>query len=200
MQDGHPLAYLSKALGPKSRGLSTYEKEYMAILLAVQAWRPYLQFQEFVILTDHKSLTQLGDQCLHTTWQQKVFSKLLGLQYHIVYRKGTDNCAADALSRHPSPPALCAAVTSLIPSWLSAVTASYENDPVAQDIIAKLALDPTSVAGFSWKSGILRYRNKIWLGTDSELHQRLISEFHSSAWGGHSSVPVTCARLKQYFT
>jgi len=35
MQDGHPLAYFSKALGPKSRGLSTYEKEYMAILLAI---------------------------------------------------------------------------------------------------------------------------------------------------------------------
>jgi len=44
MQDGHPLAFLSKALGPKSRGLSTYEKEYMSILLAVQTWRPYLQF------------------------------------------------------------------------------------------------------------------------------------------------------------
>lgn len=79
MQDGHPLAYLSKALGPKSCGLSTYEKEYMAILLAVQSWRSYLQFQEFVILTDQKSLIQLGDQRLHTTWQQKVFSKLLGL-------------------------------------------------------------------------------------------------------------------------
>jgi hypothetical protein len=36
MQDGHPLAFLSKALGPKSRGLSTYEKEYMAILIAMQ--------------------------------------------------------------------------------------------------------------------------------------------------------------------
>lgn len=36
MQDGHPLAFLSKALGPKSRGLSMYEKEFMAILLAVQ--------------------------------------------------------------------------------------------------------------------------------------------------------------------
>ena len=79
MQDGHPLAFLSKASGPKSRGLSTYEKEYMAILLAVQTWRPYLQFQEFTILTDHKSLTQLGDQRLHTDWQHKVFSKLLGL-------------------------------------------------------------------------------------------------------------------------
>jgi hypothetical protein len=36
MQDGHLIAYLSKALGPKSRGLSTYEKEYMAILIVVQ--------------------------------------------------------------------------------------------------------------------------------------------------------------------
>ena len=31
MQGGHPLAFLSKALGPSSQGLSTYEKEYMAI-------------------------------------------------------------------------------------------------------------------------------------------------------------------------
>lgn len=42
MQEGHPIAYLSKALGPKSRGLSTYEKEYMTILVAVQAWRTYI--------------------------------------------------------------------------------------------------------------------------------------------------------------
>lgn len=35
MQAGHPLAYISKALGPKTQGLSTYEKEYLAILIAV---------------------------------------------------------------------------------------------------------------------------------------------------------------------
>lgn len=52
MQDGHPLAYLSKALGPRYRGLSTYEKEYLAILLAVQQWRQYLQHGEFIIYTD----------------------------------------------------------------------------------------------------------------------------------------------------
>jgi len=42
MQGGHPLAFLSKALGPRSQGLSTYEKEYMAILLALDQWRAYL--------------------------------------------------------------------------------------------------------------------------------------------------------------
>jgi hypothetical protein len=98
-QDNHPIAYLSKALGPRSRGLSTYEKECMAVLLAVERWRPYLQQQEFIILTDHHSLVHLSDQRLHTPWQQRAFTKLLGLQYKISYRKGSTNSAADALSR-----------------------------------------------------------------------------------------------------
>jgi len=33
LQEGHPLAFVSKALGPRTRGLSTYEKEYLAVLL-----------------------------------------------------------------------------------------------------------------------------------------------------------------------
>lgn len=52
MQEGHPIAYLSKALGPHTRGLSTYEKESLAITLGVEHWRPYLQHAEFVIRTD----------------------------------------------------------------------------------------------------------------------------------------------------
>ena len=39
MQDDHPLAYVSKALGPRNRALSVYEKEFLAILLAVEHWR-----------------------------------------------------------------------------------------------------------------------------------------------------------------
>jgi hypothetical protein len=79
LQEGNPLAFFSRALGPKSQGLSTYEKEYMAILLAVQQWRQYLQHVEFIIYTDQKSLAQLNDQRIPTPWQQKVFTKLLGL-------------------------------------------------------------------------------------------------------------------------
>jgi hypothetical protein len=66
LQRGHPLAFVSKALGPHNCGLSAYEKEYMAILLAVEQWRAYLQHREFVIRTDHASLTHLADQRLHT--------------------------------------------------------------------------------------------------------------------------------------
>jgi hypothetical protein len=45
MQDNHPIAYLSKPLGPRNQGLSVYEKECLAILLAVEKWRSYLQHQ-----------------------------------------------------------------------------------------------------------------------------------------------------------
>jgi hypothetical protein len=36
MQDEHPIAYLSKALGQKNRALSIYEKEFLALMLAVK--------------------------------------------------------------------------------------------------------------------------------------------------------------------
>lgn len=68
LQEGHPLAFLSRALGPKSQGLSNYENEYMAILLAVQQWRQYLQHAEFIIYTDQKSLAQLNEQRVNTQW------------------------------------------------------------------------------------------------------------------------------------
>lgn len=53
----------------------------MAILLAIQQWRSYMQFKEFVIRTYQKSLVHLNDQRLHTEWQQKTLSKLLVLSY-----------------------------------------------------------------------------------------------------------------------
>ena len=36
LQDGHPLAFVSKAPGPRTRALSTYENEFLAILVAVE--------------------------------------------------------------------------------------------------------------------------------------------------------------------
>lgn len=43
MQEGHPISYLSKSFCERNMGLSTYEKECMAVLLAVEKWRCYLQ-------------------------------------------------------------------------------------------------------------------------------------------------------------
>jgi hypothetical protein len=199
MQGGHPLAYVSKALGPQTRGLSTYEKEYLAILMAVDHWRAYLQHSQFVIHTDQRSLVHLNEQRLHTIWQQKVFYKLLGLQYSVSYKKGSENSAADALSRKPSHDSSCAAISTVAPSWASSVADSYLHDPKAQELLVKLFLDASSVPHFSLKDGILRYKNRIWVGFDPQLHHKLVTTFHHSPVGGHSGVPVTYRKIKQVF-
>ena len=43
MQSGQPIAYLSKALGEKHQKLSIYEKEFLALIMAVEKWKHYLQ-------------------------------------------------------------------------------------------------------------------------------------------------------------
>jgi hypothetical protein len=93
-----------------------------------------LQYGEFLIHTDQKSLIHLNEQYLHTPWQQKVFTKLLGLQYKIVYKKGSDNHVVDALSQRTSPAEVMAIYHST-PQWLEAVIASYAQDLVAVGLV-----------------------------------------------------------------
>ena len=87
LQEGHPLAIVSKSLAPHTRLLSIYE-EYLAILVAVEQWRSYLQHVEFAIYTDQHSLMHVTDQRLHTQWQLKMHHKLAGLQYKVIYKPG----------------------------------------------------------------------------------------------------------------
>ncbi|WVZ79744.1 hypothetical protein U9M48_027288 [Paspalum notatum var. saurae] len=199
LQEGHPIAFISKALSTKNQGLSTYEKEYLAILLAVEQRRCYLQHGEFVIFTDHRSVAHLSDQRLHTVWQQKVFTKLLGLQYQILYKKGTENGVAVALSRRSHLPQQCNALSVASSTWLQSVLASYNNDADAQSKLAQLAIDPLAVPHFSLYNGLLKYKTRIWIGSESKLQNDIIKAFHSSAVGGHSGVLVTLRKLKQLF-
>lgn len=199
LQKDHPIAFVSRALGPRNRGLSTYEKEYMAILLAVEHWRSYLQHSEFVIRTDHASLAHLTDQRLHTPWQHKVFTKLLGLQYTIVYKKGTENRVADALSRRPHTESELFALSSCQPVWLMTIIDAYQQDPTALELLQQLAIHPISEDGFTLQKGLIRKNGKIWIPAVVALQNAIIHELHPSPVAGHSGIPVTLRRLKQLF-
>jgi len=199
MLEGHPLAFLSKALGSNTRGLSTYEKEYLAVIMAVQQWRPYLQLVEFIIYTDQQSLVQLTDQRLHTLWQQKLYSKLARLQFKIIYKPGLSNRAADALSHKTSHDSSCAAMSVVVPKWIVAVTDGYTKDPETMEMLSKLTIDPQAVPGFTLRDGIICYGSSIWIGNNPEFQRQLLQAVHSSALGGHSGFPATCTRLKQLF-
>jgi hypothetical protein len=127
-----------------------------------------------------------------------VFTKLLGLNYKIVYKQGAENRAAYALSRKPFLDSECYAISVCQPKWLEEVTQSYEADQYCKDVIAKLAVDTNAVPNFSWNNGVLHYKNRIWIRTDQVLHQKLIEAFHCSTVGGHFGIPITYRRMKQF--
>jgi hypothetical protein len=83
MQNSHPIAYLSKHLCPRNQALSVYEKECLAILMAIDKWRPYLLHQKFLIRTYHKSLLHLTEQRVTSKMQHKALIKLMDLDYSI---------------------------------------------------------------------------------------------------------------------
>lgn len=90
-QQGRPVAFFSKALGIRHQALSIYEKEMLAVLLAVRKWHTYLAGRYFKIQTDHQSLRFLSDQAAITPFQQRWVAKMLGYDFEISYKKGINN-------------------------------------------------------------------------------------------------------------
>jgi len=135
---------------------------------------------------------------LHTTWQQKVFTKLLGLNYKIVYKRGVDNSAADALSRRPMTEQLLA-LSSVTPQWLEDIVAGYQSDPQALELLSKLAVASASDSHFSLLNGLIRYNDKIWIGTHVQLQKRVFSALHSSYISSNlSTVLLAINEIRHY--
>jgi len=81
MQEGQPVAYMSQTLSDRAQNKSVYEKELMAMVMAIQKWRHYLLGRHFIVHTDQKSLKFLVDQQLTSEEQNKWISKLLGFDF-----------------------------------------------------------------------------------------------------------------------
>nr|GEW50091.1 retrotransposon protein, putative, unclassified [Tanacetum cinerariifolium] len=58
-QKGHPIAYLSKTLSPKHQSMSTYEKEFLAVLMALESILKGLKNGAVDALSKHGSSTEL---------------------------------------------------------------------------------------------------------------------------------------------
>lgn len=96
---GRPVAYASRMLNPAEQNYSTIEKELLAIVWAVRHFRPYLYDKKFKIYTDHRPLVYLFSMTDPSSRLIKFRLMLENFSFDVYYKKGSDNAAADALSR-----------------------------------------------------------------------------------------------------
>lgn len=94
------ISYYSHKLTTPQRNYHAAEKEALAALMAIEAFRGYIEGYHFTLVTDSSALTHI----LSTKW--KVGSRCsrwaLNLQQFnmtVIHRKGKDNIVPDALSR-----------------------------------------------------------------------------------------------------
>ncbi|GAA0148587.1 hypothetical protein LIER_07986 [Lithospermum erythrorhizon] len=142
----------------------------------------------FVIKTDQQSLKHLLEQKVTTYLQQKSVSKLLGLDYVIQYKQGKDNVVADALSRSSNAARHLMAISVVQSAWMHDIACSYLQDRHLQHILAGIIVKPESFPLYDEKEDILRYKERIVLGNDLKLRQRVMEALHYSVVGGHSGI------------
>ncbi|XP_057495630.1 uncharacterized protein LOC130780625 [Actinidia eriantha] len=199
---GRPLAYMSKAIGPRKMGWSVYSKEMLAIVEAIRLWRPYLLGRRFQIWTDQRSLRFFLEQRVVSPEQQRWVSKLLGYDYEIIYRPGRTNSANTTLVDVGLTPLLSAelvAISSPQCQLWTDLRKANTTDPYLLELHQKLLAHPEKHPHLLSREGVLMYKGRLVIPPSSPLRIALLTEVHDSKIGGHSGVLRTYSRLAQSF-
>ena len=168
-----PVSFISRTLNKAEKNYSATEKEMLAIVWAIKYFRPYLYGRRFTVVTDHKALIWLfrvrdpGSRLIK--WR----IKLEEFDFTIIYKKGTANTNADALSRIPN------------------VHLLEKNDKTENE-------SDSSESEFDSESENSDHDDIQYID-DREKINEVLKEFHDSPIGGHTGMNRTFSKLKQYF-
>lgn len=196
-QNTRLIAFFSKKLNPHLAASSTYVRELYGLTEAIKKWRQYLLGSTFKIFTNHKSLKCLMTQTIQTPEQQKWLTKLVGYNYEIHYKLGKDNVVADALSRVNEAPVaeFCAIISSPSSPLISQLQSFFATNIAGQKLLTKAQDDTKMQQHFTHKSGLLYFKNRLFIPEESGLRLDILQEFHASPLGGHSGIQATLARV-----
>ncbi|XP_071920649.1 uncharacterized protein [Coffea arabica] len=192
IQEGKPVAYFSEKLNGASLNYSTYDKELMALVRALQTWQHYLRPREFILHTDHESLKHIKSQTKlikrHARWVAFIDS----FAFVIKYKVGKTNAVADALSRRYT------LITTLDTKLLGFefIKDLYTADLDFGEIFT--TLPRVTREHYSVSQGFLYYKGKLCIPMCS-LRLLLVREAHGGGLMGHFGVAKTLSILQEHF-
>lgn len=199
------VAYASRTLTKQEQKYSATERECLAVIWAVEKFRPYVEGTKFTVITDHYSLLWLNNLRDPVGRLARWGLRLQAFDYDLVHRKGQENVVPDMLSRSTNQSITyeenvkCALIT--IPAevkdrWYTKMLDNVKNKSedfshwrVDGNQLYKSVdnLEP-SLDKDNWR-----------LVLPKELRNQAIAECHDPPTCGHQGVLKTYRRLGQHF-
>ena len=210
----HPVAFYSKKLHGPELNYPIHDKELMAIIEAFKEWKHYLSGTEATVkvYTDHKNLTSFTTTKELNKRQIRWYEFLSEFNFEIIYRKGSENGRADALSRREdlkSPTEVQRAAilrtsdegTLRLGSqqidatwkvepdqeWNQRIRSAYSKDELARNWETNPEV--------SKEQDMLLFHDRYYV--PKELQEELVKEIHEHPLHGHQGVYKTLTRTKR---
>ncbi|SJL13786.1 uncharacterized protein ARMOST_17234 [Armillaria ostoyae] len=200
-----PVAFMSKALTATERNYEIYDKELLAIMLALSEWHHYLMgaLEDVEIWTDHQNLQYFRKPQKLNRRQARWVTELAEYHFVLKHKPGTANVKADLLSRrsdHDQGEDDNGDITVLSPEHFRAMimpTTSETHERVKTATHQKELWDKgiaTSLEherGITKKNGILYYDNRVYVPRHSSLRGEIIAQSHDHITAGHPGIAKT---------
>lgn len=135
------------------------------------------------------------DQKVYTEAQFKWVLKLHGFQFRVEYKKGTENQAADSLSRREDPTG--ASIFVVQADWIQQFKEKMGDLEYYTTLKEKWDNGLPDTGKYSLLNELLYYKNRVVIDPKSSFVDLMIKEHHDLLQAGHSGVLKTLQRLKK---
>ncbi|XP_037503481.2 retrovirus-related Pol polyprotein from transposon 412 isoform X2 [Rhipicephalus sanguineus] len=207
----HVVAYASRTLTRAEKNYTVTELECLAVVFAIQKFRPYLHGREFTIVTDHHSLCWLVGLRDSSGRLARWALRLQEYSFSVTYKSGRCHTDADCLSRLPSVHTnaddadiddYLVSVSSDFPD-ISSFKREQQRDPTLQPLLEAAHNFPDK--DFTISNGLLYKRNysadglPLLLVVPESLHPVVLRSMHDDITSGHLGFTRTLHRLRERF-
>uniref|UniRef100_A0A3B3XMZ2 Gypsy retrotransposon integrase-like protein 1 n=1 Tax=Poecilia mexicana TaxID=48701 RepID=A0A3B3XMZ2_9TELE len=181
------VLFFSRRLSPAERNYDVGDRELLAIKLALEEWRHWLEGAEHpvVVWTDHKNLSYLQSAKQNNPRQSRWSIFFSRFNLSISYRPGSKNVKPDALSRLYTPDDSDEGPAPLLPPSCTVGVVTWE----MEDIISqaqRLEPPPESCP-----------QGRIYVPTS--VRSRFLKWIHSSKFSGHPGISRTIGLINRRF-
>ena len=219
-QDGHPIAYASRALTHVETRYAQIEKELLAVVYGLEKFHTYTNVRDVAVESDHKPLEVIFKKALHKA-PKRLQRMLMRTQVYDVtlgYRKGSTMYLADTLSRAYLPHDERQQTSSefdrvnllerirVKPATLQVIKAHTENDEQLQELVKVIQVGwPDIKAGlshhvtpyFGMRDEISFYEGMVIRGERVVIPKSLRREMLNRIHYAHTGVVSSLSRARE---